>query len=79
MTQTPGPIQKNGADDGRNDNSNDNEDFDKDADRAGEDEDPNDDGAQDPDIKPEHDDRLITWPDDVKPRWQTGSRPKHTL
>ncbi len=53
LTQTPGPIRKNGVNDGRDDDSNDNEDFDDDADRAGENEDPNDDGAQDPDIKPE--------------------------
>ena len=60
--------------------ANNNKDFDNDADRASEDEDPNYDGAQDPDIKPERGPtRLITRPDDVKPRWQTGSHPKHTL
>ena len=55
LTQTPVPIRKtkHGANDRHDDDSNDNEDFDVDADRAGEDEDPNDGGAQDPDIKQE--------------------------
>ena len=52
--QTPGPTRnKKGANDGRDYDSNDDEDFDNDADRAGEDEDPNDDGALDPDSKPD--------------------------
>ena len=39
--------KNNGANDGRDYDTNDDEDFDDDADRAGEDEDPNDDGALD--------------------------------
>ena len=53
--QTPGPSRKtkHGANDGRDDDTNDDEDVDDDADRAGEDDDPNDDGALYLDNKPE--------------------------
>ena len=53
--QTPGPTRKtkNGANDGRDYDTNDDEDVDDDADRAGEDKDPNDDGALNLDNKPE--------------------------